>query len=168
IDRGVIAPDDLIALAAPCLRDRLLDAFESTISRQDIGEREEARLHDRVDATAQAALTRDPACIDREKAKVFRDHDLLHLERQAIPYLVGGEGSVEKHGRSSLRALEHIDPLEEGEMMARDEVSAPDEIGRADRAWAEAEMRHRHRAGLLRVVDEIALDVILRRRADDL
>src|SRR5690606_23967474 len=74
IDRGVIAPDDLIALAAPCLRDRLLDAFESTISRQDIGEREEARLHDRVDATAQAALTRDPACIDREKAKVFRDH----------------------------------------------------------------------------------------------
>ena len=52
--------------------------------------------------------------------------------------------------------------------MARDEIRAGDQIGRADRLRAEAQMRHRHRAGLLRVIDEIALRVIVRLLADDL
>jgi hypothetical protein len=43
-----------------------------------------------------------------------------------------------------------------------------DQIGRADRTRAEAQVRHRHRAGLLRVVDEVALRRELGRLAEDL
>ena len=43
-----------------------------------------------------------------------------------------------------------------------------DQVRRADRLRAEAQVRDRHRAGLLRVVDEIALGVVVGLVADDL
>jgi hypothetical protein len=64
--------------------------------------------------------------------------------------------------------LEHLVPIEEAELMACDEVGAADEVGGSNRAGAEAEVRDRHRAGFLRVVDVIALRVVLGLLADDL
>ena len=51
--------------------------------------------------------------------------------------------------------------------MARDEVGAIDQVRRADRAGAEAEVRDRDRARLLRVVDEVGLRVPAGVLADD-
>ena len=44
--------------------------------------------------------------------------------------------------------------------MAGDEVGLADQVGRADRPRAEAQVRDGDRAGLLRVVDEVALGVV--------
>ena len=52
--------------------------------------------------------------------------------------------------------------------MAGDEVCLPDQVRRADRPRAEAQVRDGHRARLLRVVDEVALGVVRRLLADDL
>ena len=52
--------------------------------------------------------------------------------------------------------------------MARDELSLTDQIGRADRLRAEAQVGNRHRAGFFRVIDEVALCIVVGFLADDL
>ena len=51
--------------------------------------------------------------------------------------------------------------------MAGNEVRLANEIRRSDRARAEAQMRNRHRAGFLRIVNKIALRKIVGVLADD-
>ena len=58
--------------------------------------------------------------------------------------------------------------LEERELVAGDKLRLAHEVRRSDRARPEPEVRHRHRAGLLRVVHEVALRVERRLLADDL
>ena len=51
--------------------------------------------------------------------------------------------------------------------MAADEIRLGDEVGGANRLRPEAQMRNRHRAGFLRVVNEIALREVVGVFADD-
>ena len=71
----------------------------------------------------------------------------------------GGVRAVEQQRRAVRRAAEHVDPLEQPELVAADEARLLHEVGRPDRLRPEAQVRHRLRAGLLRVVDEVALRV---------
>ena len=52
--------------------------------------------------------------------------------------------------------------------MAADEVGAADQVRGANRRGAETQVRHGHRTGLLRVVNEVALRVVIGVFADDL
>ena len=52
--------------------------------------------------------------------------------------------------------------------MAGDEVRFRNQVAGVDRLRSEAQVRDRHRAGFLRVVDEISLRVIVGVLADDL
>ncbi len=63
---------------------------------------------------------------------------------------------------------EHVEAVEQTELVARDEIGLLDQIGRADRLGPEPQVRHGHRAGLLRVVDEVPLGVEVGLVADDL
>ena len=64
--------------------------------------------------------------------------------------------------------VEHRHLLEQAELVAGDEVGILDEVRRADRLRPEAQVRHRHRTRLLRVVDEVALGEQVGVLADDL
>ena len=87
---------------------------------------------------------------------------------QVVPDFVGAERAVEQEDRAGLGCFEHIHPLQEAELVAGDEVGPGDQVGGADRLRAETQVRGRHRAGLLRVVDEVALRVVVGFVADDL
>ena len=76
--------------------------------------------------------------------------------------------TVQQEGRARLGEPEHVDAIEEAELVAGDEVGAADEVRRVDRRRIEAEVRDRHRPGLLRVVDEVALHVQVGVLTDDL
>ena len=52
--------------------------------------------------------------------------------------------------------------------MAADEARLPDQVARAQGSRAEAQVRDGHRAGLLRIVDEVSLRVVAGPLADDL
>ena len=52
--------------------------------------------------------------------------------------------------------------------MHRHKIGFSDEVGREDLVGIETKMRHRHRARLLRVVDEVALRLSTGEIADDL
>ena len=49
---------------------------------------------------------------------------------------LGGVRAVEQEARARRRALEHVEPLEQAELVARDELGALDLVGRADRRAA--------------------------------
>ena len=87
---------------------------------------------------------------------------------RCVPRLVGGYGLLSRNVAPGSARREHVDPIEEAELVTGDEVGAR-RSGRSSRSVAgEAQMRDRHRARLLRVVDEVALRVEVGVLADDL
>src|ERR1019366_2389077 len=75
---------------------------------------------------------------------------------------------VEQEGRARLGPLQDVDPVEQALRGAGDEVGGGGQVGGADRLRAEAEVGDGHRARLLGVVDEVALDVSAGTVGDDL
>ena len=159
VDRGLVALDHLGAAAAVGLGDRRLDPLDRLLARQHSGEGEEAGLQDDVGPSGEADLAGDPAGVDRVHVDVLGEDLLLHRARQRVPHLVRRARAVEQQRRAVRRAAEHVDPLEQPELVAADEARLLHEVGRPDRLRPEAEVRDRLRAGLLRVVDEVALRV---------
>ncbi len=106
--------------------------------------------------------------VDDVKVQFLLDDLLLDGARQMLPDFVRTEGAVQQEHRAGLGQMQHVHSLQEGELMARDEAGLLDQVAGADRLAAEAQVRNGHRAGLLRVVHEIALRVIVRVLADDL
>ena len=107
------------------------------------------------------AALRDRVGIDDEEAQLLVDDLLLHLARQLVPDLVGPYGAFSRKTPPGSRVLEHVEALEEVELVAGDERRLRDQVRRADRPRPEAQVRDRHRAGLLRVVDEVALRAVV-------
>ncbi len=135
---------------------------------QDARDREEARLHDGVDARAHAGTLGELVGVDREKAELLLDDLLLHLRRQVIPHLVRGERRVQQKRGARRRVFEDVDLVDELELMTGDEAGAVHQVRGSDRLLARAQMRDGDRAGFLRVVDEVALREELGFLADDL
>ena len=168
VDGVEVALHDLFAALRVRRRDRLLDRADRALRRQHAGEREEARLEDRVHAAGEAGLTRDLARVDDVQPQLLREDVLLHVARQPVPDVVRAVRRVQEDRRSVGRDREDVHAPEEVELVARDELRALDEIRRPDRPGAEAEVRDGRRAGLLRVDDEVALGEERGRGADDL
>ena len=76
---------DLGPALAVGLLNRLLDLLDRFVARQDAGDREEARLHDGVDARAHAGALRQLVGVDGEEADLLLDDLLLHLASAADP-----------------------------------------------------------------------------------
>ncbi len=174
IDGGVVLFDDRLAALAVGLGNRFLDLGDGPLARQQrhgrgpFDEGEEARLHDGIDAPAHVGLVGHGVGIDNEEAQSLLDDASLGLLRQVVPHLIRPVGAVEEEGRSRLSQFEHVEALEEAELMAGDEVGAADQVGGVERPRPKAQVGHRDRAGLLRVEHEVALGVVRRILADDL
>ena len=95
--------------------------------------------------------------VDHVEPQLLLDDLLLHLARQLVPDLVRPERGVQQERRRRARVLEHVEFLEEVELVARDEVALliryAERIGRGPKRRCEIVIG----AGLLGVVDEVAL-----------
>ena len=103
VDRGEVPLDDLLALLAVGLLDRLLDLGDGLLARQHAGDGEEAGLHDRVDAPAHAGVLGDLVGVDHVELQLLVDDLLLHLARQVVPDLVRAVRGVQQEHRARLR-----------------------------------------------------------------
>ena len=168
VDGGEVLLDDLGAALGVALLDRVLDARDGLVRGEDAGDREEAGLHDGVDAAAHPRFAGHAHGVDGVDLQALGEDRLLHLARQVVPQLVRRVGRVEEEHRARGRALQHVVVLEQLELVAGHEAGAADEVGRAQRARAEAQVRDGHRARLLGVVDEVALGEVRRLLGDDL
>ena len=100
-----------------------------------------------------------PVGVDHVELQLLVDDLLLHLAGQVVPDLVRPVGAVQQERRPGHGHRQHVDPLGEVELVAGDEVGLVDQVRALDRPRAEADVRRGHRAGLARVVDEVALRV---------
>ena len=168
IDRGKVLLDHFRPLAGIRLLDRLLDLRDGLVTREDAGNREETRLHDRVDPRAHARLAGHFVGVDRVELQLALDNRLLRLSGQRVPNALRPVHRVDKNHRPGRGDIEHVKAVEEFPLVHADEIGAAHEIGAADRARAEAEVGNRDGPRLLRVVNEIPLGEIVRLLADDL
>ena len=65
---------------------------------------------------------------------------LLHRARERVPDLVGGVRAVQQQRRPGCRMAQHVDPVQQAELVAADEAGLLDEVGRLDRLRAEAQV----------------------------
>ena len=168
VDRDEVATHDIRTAATVGLLDAVLDQPDRDVLRDHVCQREEAGLHHGVDARAEPGVVRDAGGVDDPQVEVLGDQVLLHLGRKVVPRLAGRVGAVEQHGGARPRVCQHVHPGEQSELVAGHEVGVVDEICGPDRVRAETQVRDRHRARLLGVVDEVALRVLRRVLADQL
>ncbi len=137
----------------------MLDGGDRLVARQHAGDGEEAGLQDGIDARAEAEVLRHLAGVDDVELQLAVDDAFLDRQRQVVPHRVRPVGRVEQEGGALPRRAQHVQPFQEVELVAGDEIGMADEIGGADRCRAEAQMGDRLGARLVRIVDEIALGV---------
>ena len=135
---------------------------------QDVGQGEEAGLHDGVDALTHAGGLGHLAGVDGIDLQLLVDDVLLHRARQLVPQLFSREGGVQQEGGAGGGIIQHVVLFQEDEVVAGDEFGVADQIGRLDRMRAEAQMADGHRARLLRIIDEVALGIQVGGFGDDL
>ena len=157
-----------LAALAVSLLDGVLDRRDGLFARQYAADGEEAGLHDGVDAPAHAGLLGYLVAIDHEEAQLLGDDLALHRKRQLIPNFVRAERAVQQEGGARLGALQHVQPLQERKLVAGYEICVRDQVAGVQRLRSEAQMRNGDGAGLLRIVNEVALRVVVGFLADNL
>ncbi len=168
VDDLEVAANDVVPLVAVALLDGVLDAGDRLIARQDAGDGEEAGLQHGVDPVAEAPVAGDLGGVDHVEAQLLGEDLRLQRAGQVLPHLVRAVLDVEQEGRPGRGLSQHVDPSEKARLVAGDEVGRFDQVRRVNRPLAEAQVRDRLGAGLVRVVDEVALRVHGRIFGDDL
>ena len=171
-DRGVdgrmIAFHHGVPAPAIALLHRFLDAGDRLGARHHPGQVEEAGLHHRVYAFAEAGLGGHPGGVDRPDPQAKFDDQLLHLDRQPGPGAGATVGGVQQRGGAWLGQVEGTHLAQQIELVHGHKVGLIDQIGRVDRLVAEPQMADGGRTGFARVIDEIALGVPALVRPNDL
>ena len=108
------------------------------------------------------------ARVDHVQLDPLGEDLLLDRARQRVPHPIRRVLAVEQQRRARRGPVEHLGALEQPELVAADEAGLRDEVRRADRLRPEAQVRDGLRAGLLGVVDEVALGVQALFGAEDL
>ena len=93
----------------------------------------------------QAGRAGDPAGVDHVEPDVLLEHAPLDLAHELVPNAAGRVVRVEQQRGAGRRAVEHLGPLQQPELVAADEARAGDEVRRANRLRAETQVRDRLR-----------------------
>ena len=131
VDGRLIALDHLGATAAVGLCDRCFDPLDCLLARHDPGQGEKAGLEDDVRPSGEADLAGDRAGVDRVDVDLLGEDLLLRRSGERLPHLVGRTRAVDQQRRAVRRCTEHVDAVEQRELMAADEGGLPHQIG----AW---------------------------------
>ena len=161
--------DDVLAPLAVALLDRPLDGGDGVVARQDAAQREEAGLHDRVDAALHArviAATLSASMTIQPQPLV--DDGLLHRGGRWSQTSSGPYGLFSRKTAPGVATERTSTRSRNANWWQATNCASRDEIRGLNGPGPEAQVRHRHRAGLLRVVDEVALREERRLLADDL
>ena len=168
VDGRLVALHDLGAALAVGLGDRRLDPLDRLLALEHARDREKARLKHRIGPPGEARIARDLPRVDHVQLDLLGEDLLLNGTRERVPDAIRRLSAVEQQRRSRSRPLKHFVAFEQPEVVTADEARLRDKVRRADRFGPEAQMRDRLRAGLLGVVDEVALRVQALLGAEDL
>ena len=140
VDRGMVARDHIGAAPAVGLGDRVLDPLDRLLAGQYPGDGEEARLQHGVRAPGEPGLARDLVGVDGVDVEALGNDLLLHRAGQRRPDLRRGVRAVEQQGRAGRGPVQHVEAVQQAEMMTADEPGLPDKVRRTDRFRPEPQM----------------------------
>ena len=80
----------------------------------------------------------------------------------------GPKGLFEQERGARLRGLQHVEPLEEAELVAGHEIGLRNQVSGVDGFRAKTQVRDGDGAGLFRVIHEVPLRVVVRVLTNDL
>ena len=159
VNRGKVLLNNRIALLGIGLLNRVLDFRNRLLARQNVGNREEARLHDGIDTLTHTGFARHFHRVDGVELELLVNNLLLHLVSQVIPDFVGVIRRVQKEGRPRLGNAQNIHFVHKLELVARHKVRLVNQIGGFNRVVRKSEVRRCHGAGFAAVVNKVALAV---------
>ena len=168
VDRTVVHVDDLLALAAVGGNNRILEVLDRIVERNDVGELEERRLHNHVEASAKAEIARNVNGIHRIELNVVACDKAAHRCGQMRVQLLIRPERIEQERAALSESCEQVILSHIGLLRTGDKVRTVDEIRADDRRLAEAQVAHRDAARLLRVIGKVRLRIHIRLVADDL
>ena len=163
-----ISPQNRFTALAIRLFNRVLNLLDGLLAGQNAGQCEEAGLHDGVDPPAHLRFAGHLDGINNVELQLLVDDRVLHLPRDFVPDFLGPVRAVQQKSGTRLGDAQHVDSFQEVELMTRYEARLLDKVRRVDRARARTHVGDGDGAGLLRVVDEIALGIQRRVFANDL
>ena len=165
---GVVHVDDLLALVAVGFDDGFLHVFHGISDGNNLGDGEEGRLADRVDAVAEADFLTEFNGVDDIEFDLVLRQEALDVAGQILLDLGVVPGRVEQEGTTLLQRSENIVVIHIALVVAGHEVGLIDQVGRTDGRVAETQIGNGDTAGFLRVVAEVSLSVHIRVVADNL
>mmetsp|Transcript_49343 Transcript_49343/g.88742 ORF Transcript_49343/g.88742 Transcript_49343/m.88742 type:complete len:465 (-) Transcript_49343:1063-2457(-) len=168
IHTGDVHVHHLVALLAVHLLDTFLQHLHCLLVRHDQAELEEDRLHDHVDALAEASLHSNFRGIDNEELRLLLGQVPAHLGWQLRFQLAGFPGAVDDANGVGLQVARHVVLLDVAGLVDSHVICSTHVVGCMDRFGPEAQMADRHPTALLRVVLEVRLGMQLRAESDHL
>ncbi len=168
IDGRIVHIDDVLALLAVGLLDRFLHLLDGLLERNHVRDFEECRLHDGVRTRTQTQLGGDLRGVDDIEVDLVLGQENLHVIGQRPAGRFGIVHRVQEERTARLEALQHVELIHVRRHVARHEIGRGHQVRRGDRLVAEAQVRSRVAARLLRVVCEIGLAIFVGRTTDDL
>ena len=168
VDSFVVHVDDVLAFSAVGFFVGVFQVFHGICIRNDVGEVEEGRLHDHIDAAAETDVLCDLKGIDDVEFCLEGSELPFHGCRQDAVQIFFSPWGVQKEDAARLEAAEKVVFIDVGRTVAGDVVSLADEVRLSDRIWAEAKMGDGDAAGFLGVIGEVALCIEVGVVADDL
>ena len=140
IHGGKIFLNHLRPLAGVSLLDGTLDLRDRLLARKHPRNREEARLHDRIDPRAHARLARHLVGVDGEQSQLARHDGLLRLVRERRPHALRPVNGIDQHHRPRCSQFQDVHPVKKFPLVDADEIRPAHEVGAADGARPEAQV----------------------------
>ena len=157
-----------ITAAAIRFFNRLLDCVDRFLFGKHSADGEEAGLHDRIDAAAHARIAPHGIAVDHVEFQLLGNDLLLNVAWEVVPNFVWSIRAIEQKRGARHGRVQHVQPFQEGKLMASDKVRLVHKVAGANRFRTEPQVRDGHRTGFLRVIHEVALRIVRSVFADDL
>ena len=169
VDGCPVLLDDIIALAPIGCLCSSLHQLDCPLLRDDGSQLEECGLKDGVDTgRSHTDFDADLDTIDRVELDVMLCDICLHLSWNMLLQLLIGPRAVQQEGSAVNQLLNHVELADVCRIMACNKVCLVNQVGGLDRLLAEAEVGHRHAAGLLGIIIKVCLRIHVGVVADDL
>ena len=151
--------NDGVAFFAVGFLNRILNLRDSFIFRQNVGNGEEAGLHNGVNALTHTGFASNFNRIDGVEFQLFADDFFLNFNRQVIPYFISAVRSVQQESCARFGDFQDVNLAHERELVASHKVRFVNQVSRLNRVIREAQVRSGHRAGFAGVINEVTLAV---------
>ena len=144
----------------------LLHLLHRHVDGDHLGQLEEGRLQDRIDAAAQPQFQGDFGGVHDVEFGMLIGKIPFHLGRKPAVQLLRTPGTVQKEGAAVLEICRGVVLIHIGGRMHPHEVRRRHQIGGADGTAAEAQMALGQAAGLHGIVGKIRLGILVGGEAD--